>query len=90
MSVDTQAAMRLLKARLNRMPGDTSIDESLSMRIQAEISALEKAGISLTASPDDLMLVVDGAAWAYASRDKPAGVPDWLRQRRRERWLQQK
>ena len=37
----------------------------------------------------DLMLVVDSAVWAYQNRDKPGGMPDWLRLRRRERWISQ-
>ena len=87
---DHAAALRLLKARLNRMAGDTSLDDTLAARISAEASALTRTGIILTDSPDDLLLVVDGAAWAYQSRDKKAGVPEWLRIRRRERWLQQR
>ena len=87
---DTQAALRLLKARLNRLPGDTSLDETLTARIEAEVGALSRTGITLTDSADDMLLVVDGAAWAYQSRDKQAGPPEWLRIRRRERWLQQR
>jgi hypothetical protein len=72
------------------MPDDTSLDDTLTARISAEASTLERTGIILTDSPDDLMLVVDGAAWAYQSRDKQTGPPEWLRIRRRERWLQQR
>jgi len=35
------------------------------------------------------MLVVDYTCWAYANRDANTGMPDWLRLRRRERWLQE-
>ena len=51
---------------------------------------LARAGIHLTESADDLMLLVDSAVWAYQNRDRNTGMPDWLRLRRRERWLQEK
>ena len=35
------------------------------------------------------MLVVDYAVEQYQSRDKPGGLPDWLRLRRRERWVRE-
>lgn len=93
MTVDTALALQLLKTRLNRAPGaspvSASLDDYLATRIEAAAEALEANGIQLTDSTDDLMLVVDYAAWAYSNRDKPGGMPDWLRLRRRERWLRQ-
>ena len=35
------------------------------------------------------MLVVDVAVWQYSNRDSAAGMPPWLRLRRRERWLRE-
>lgn len=86
-SVDVTQALGLMKARLNRVQGDTSLDDLLTARINAAIGELEKTGIELTDDADDLMLVVDYATWQYQSRDKAGGMPDWLRLRRRERWL---
>ena len=81
-------ALEMVKARLNRM--DTLLDGYLMGRIDAAVTELEKDGIRLTDSTADLMLVVDYVCWQYANRDSQGGMPDWLRLRRRERWLQQR
>lgn len=89
MAVNTETALTLVKTRLNRLPGDTSLDEYLTARINAAIGEIEATGIALTDSVADLMLVVDYSVWAYQNRDQATGMPDWLRLRRRERWVQQ-
>ena len=75
---DKLMALQLVKTRLNRAQADTTLDEYLAARIDAAEGELKKTGITLTDSPEDMM-------W-----DKSAGMPEWLRQRRRDRWLQQK
>ena len=85
--VDTNTALNLMKVRLNRRSGDTSLDAYFMPRIQAAIEYLTGAGIDLTDSTEDLMLVVDTAVWQYQNRDKPGSMPEWLRLQRRERWL---
>lgn len=89
MAVDMGQALSLMKARLNRIQGDTSLDDVLSIRLEAAAGDLERTGIHLDDSMDDLVLLVDYATWQYQSRDKPGGMPEWLRLRRRERWLKQ-
>ena len=89
-ALDELQALALVKTRLNRLPGDTTLDDYFLMRIKAAAQALEKTGIILTESVNDLMLVVDYTVWEYQNRDKPGAMPDWLRLRRRERWLQQR
>lgn len=93
-NINTEQALALLKARLNRAPGaspvSASLDAYFTQRITAAAQALEATGIVLTDSAADLLLVVDYAAWEYSNRDKPGGMPDWLRLRRRERWLNQR
>lgn len=89
MRINTTAALGLVKTRLNRVEGDTSLDDYFTARINAAIAALEATGIRLDNGADDLMLVVDYTVWEYQNRDKPGGMPDWLRLRRRERWVQQ-
>lgn len=89
MAVNKDAALAMVKARLNRVGGDTTLDAYFTARIDAAVQELEATGINLTDSPGDLMLVVDSAVWAYQNRDKDAGAPDWLRLRRRERWIQE-
>ena len=86
-AINSATALAMVKARLNRL--DTALDEYLAARIEAAASELERTGIVLDSSTDDLLLVVDYACWAYANRDAPGGMPDWLRLRRRERWLKQ-
>lgn len=89
MAVNTQNALALVKTRLNRLPGDTSLDTYLTYRIEAAEKELENTGIVLTDSTDDLLLVVDYAVWAYQNRDTSGSMPEWLRLRRRERWVRQ-
>ena len=89
MAVNTEIALGLIKSRLNRMAADTSLDEYFRGRIDATCAELEGTGISLTDSADDLMLVVDYTVWQYQNRDSTGAMPDWLRLRRRERWLRE-
>lgn len=89
--MDTSAALSLVKSRLNRLASDTSLDEYLQARVTAAEKELEGIGIHLSAdAPDDLMLLVDYTVWQYQNRDKPDGMPDWLRLKRRERWLRER
>lgn len=87
MAYDAQTALAMMKARLNRLPEDTSQDEYMTARIESAAGELERGGIALTQSMTDTMLLVDAAVWQYQNRDKAAGMPEWLRLRRRERWL---
>ena len=89
-TIDVFTALGLVKARLNRMPSDRTLDDYLIPRIGAAVAELEKTGITLTESTEDLMLVVDYAVWQYQNRDQSGSMPEWLRLRRRERWLQQR
>ena len=86
-SVDTNTALRLVKTRLNRLQCDDSLDEYFAHRVQATIQEAENIGIKLDDSMDALMYVVDYTVWSYQNRDNQAGIPDWLRLRRRELWL---
>lgn len=88
--INTETALGLVKSRLNRLAADTSLDEYFSQRIAAAEAELAGCGISLTDSADDLMLLVDYTVWQYSNRDTPGAMPEWLRLRRRERWLRQK
>ena len=84
-----ETALGLVKARLNRLASDTSLDTYLQARISAAVQSLEDTGITLTDSQEDLMLVVDVAVWQYQNRDKPGSMPEWLRLERRERWFRE-
>lgn len=87
--LDTMLTLSLVKTRLNRLPTDTSLDLYLMARIDAVVKELESTGIHLTQEWDDTMLVVDMVVWQYQNRDTNAGMPEWLRLRRRERWVQE-
>ena len=81
-------ALPLVKTRINRLASDTSLDGYLTSMITGVMQQMAQIGITLdAASADDLFLLVDWAVWQYGNRDKAGGVPEWLRLRRRERWL---
>ena len=84
-----ETALGLVKARLNRLACDTSLDTYLQARISAAVQSLESTGITLTDSQEDLMLLVDYAVWDYQNRDRPGAMPEWLRLKRRERWIRE-
>lgn len=87
--MDTTLALSLVKARLNRLQSDTTLDAYFEARINAAIQELEGTGIHLKDTAEDLLMVVDYTVWAYQNRDSAAGMPDWLRLRRRERWVRE-
>lgn len=87
MAVNETLALSLVKARLNRLQSDTTLDSYLQARVRAAVDNLEGIGIRLEDSDEDLMLVVDMTVWEYQNRDQAGGMPDWLRLRRRERWI---
>ncbi|MBQ8617635.1 MAG: hypothetical protein IJ418_08985 [Clostridia bacterium] len=87
MVYNANLALNLVKDRLNRMRVATKDDEYLKSRIDAAAKRLEKNGIRLMDTTDDLMLLVDMTVWEYQNRDKMTGMPEWLRQVRRERFL---
>ena len=83
--VSILSALGVVKCRLNR--ADCMLEEYFRARVDAAAGQLEKIGITLTDSADDVMLVADYAVWQYQNRDKPGTMPEWLRLARRERWL---
>ena len=83
-------ALALVKARLNRLASDQTLDDYLTARIDAATSELSSTGIRIDQTdPRDMVFLADIVVWQYQNRDKPGGMPDWLRLARRERWLQQ-
>lgn len=87
---DNKTALDLVKARLNRLKNDTSLDEYLTARIEAAVGEIELKGIHLTDQTADMILVVDYTVYQYSARDKDGGMPEWLRLRIRERWLNER
>lgn len=88
--MDVGMALKLVKARLNKLStpdGSAALDPYLEKRIEAKVQELAGNGITVGDTADDLLLVVDGVVWDYQNRDKSTGMPEWLRLKRRERWL---
>lgn len=85
--MDMEMALGLVKARLNRPPGDTVLDAYFKKRIEGAAAKLKRIGIHLTESADDMMLLVDYTVWQYQNRDKAGDMPEWLKHDRRERWI---
>lgn len=88
MAVDTAQALSLMKARLNRLESDTSLDNYLSARIDGAVETLNRMMPEpLNDSAADLILLVDYTVFHYQSRDQSGAEPEWLRMRLRERYL---
>lgn len=88
---DKDLAVKLVKQRLTRLPEDTSMDDYLTARVEGAAEELEDLGIRLVMGKvSDILMVVDLAVWEYQNRDKKTGMPDWLRLRRRERYLRKR
>lgn len=80
-------ALALMKTRLNRTPGETALDDYLVARLDAAERTFAKEGIHLSDGMEDILLLVDKAVFDYQNRDKQQGEPDWLRAKRRGRWM---
>lgn len=89
MAINTAQALALVKTRLNRLQSDTTLDNYLTARIDGAAAELEAIGIHLADTADDLLLLVDYTVWQYQNRDTPGSMPEWLRLRRRERWIRE-
>ena len=82
------SALAIVKTRLNRLQGDTSLDETaLIPRLNGAVETLKKNGIDLKDAPDDIVLLADYVVDRYQNRDQPGEMPKWLRLLRRERFL---
>lgn len=91
MAYTEATVLGIVKARLNRLASDTSLDDYLKKRIEAADAELARNGIKLVAgNVDDEVLLADYVEWRYKNRDKNTGMPEWLRLARRERWLKER
>lgn len=84
------AVLGIVKARLNRLATDTSLDEYLNKRIEAARKELAGIGINITDTADDVVFLADYVVWQHNNRDNQNGMPEWLRMKRRERWLRER
>ena len=90
MAYTEQTVLGIVKARLNRLASDTSLDPYLKQRIAAADKELERKGIRLIETDvADQVFLADFVAWQHNNRDNQSGMPEWLRLAMRERWIQQ-
>lgn len=80
-------ALSLMKTRLNRPPGETALDDYFLSRLEAARLDYETQKIILGDSINDVLMLVDKAVYDYQNRDKQQGEPEWLRERRKGRWI---
>jgi len=90
MSTYSDSVLSLMKTRLNRTAGDTSLDNHFKAVASAAELELRRKGINLQDDDDDKMLLVDYAVWRYQNRDQAGGTPEWLRLQLRNRWVSMK
>ena len=91
MAYNETTVLGIVKARLNRLASDTSLDDYLLKRIKAADSELTGNGINLIADDTrDSVFLADLVVWQHNNRDKTDGMPAWLRLARRERWLRER
>lgn len=91
MAYTTSTVLGIVKARLNRLATDTSLDDYLEQRIAAADKELTRTGINLIADDaQDSVFLADFVVWQHNNRDKMDGMPEWLRLERRERWLKER
>jgi len=91
MAYTENIVLGIVKARLNRLASDTSLDDYLKKRIEAADAELARNGIKLVkGNVDDEVLLADYVVWRHQNRDKNTGMPEWLRLARRERWLKER
>ena len=88
MAYTESTVLSIVKARLNRLAADTSLDTYLKQRIAAADAELARNGINLIdGDSDDGVFLADFVVWRYQNRDQYTGMPDWLRLARRERFF---
>ena len=91
MAYNETTVLGIVKARLNRLASDTSLDDYLLKRIKAADAELTGNGINLIADDTrDSVFLADLVVWQHNNRDKADGMPEWLRLARRERWLRER
>lgn len=97
MIYDRQTALEMVKGRLDILPGNTTRDTQLLMRIDGAAEALRRMGITIRfedtggePGTDDLMLLVDLTVWMIQNRDKGEDEPKWLRRRLNERFMSER
>ena len=92
MALDLAQAYALLLARRDRagLQQPEALEAYYKSALAAAQQELQSTGISLSDTLSDVLLLVDVASWNLSNREKTGKMPEWLRLKRRERWLQER
>lgn len=77
--MENSTLMALLKADLDLLTVPKEREAYLTQQIEAAKSMIQREGITLTDSPEDIQLVVMYAAWLYRKRNTGEGMPRMIR-----------
>lgn len=77
--MENSTLMALLKADLDLLSVPKEREAYLTQQIEAAKSMIQREGITLTDSPEDIQLVVMYAAWLYRKRNTGEGMPRMIR-----------
>ena len=87
MGINVDTAIAMVKQRKDMLQTANPKDAYIDMRVRETIGELQDMGIHLVDTPQDMMLVVDIAVWKYNNRDKSHAEPQWLRDAKNTRWI---
>lgn len=77
--MENSTLMALLKADLDLLTVPKEREAYLTQQIEAAKSMIQREGITLTDTPEDIQLVVMYAAWLYRKRNTGEGMPRMIR-----------
>lgn len=77
--MENSTLMALLKADLDLISVPKEREAYLTQQIEAAKSMIQREGITLTDTPEDIQLVVMYAAWLYRKRNTGEGMPRMIR-----------
>lgn len=77
--MDNKTLLALLKADLDLLSVPKEREAYLTQQIEAAKSMIQREGITLTDTPEDIQLVVMYAAWLYRKRNTGEGMPRMIR-----------
>lgn len=77
--MENSTLMALLKADLDLLSVPKEREAYLTQQIEAAKSMIQREGITLTDTPEDIQLVVMYAAWLYRKRNTGEGMPRMIR-----------
>lgn len=77
--MDNSTLLALLKADLDLLTVPAEREAYLTQQLEAAKSMIEREGVTLTDSAEDMQLIVMYAAWLYRKRNSGEGMPRMIR-----------